>query len=128
MRLHLARVAALNIKSLIADGEVADVFGKFLRETVKEFSRYLKMGPRNPVKLLRLFSEFRVTLNPRTSWHYDTNGNAFVIDLLCLLYRPAWLLAAVFVHEAEHVLFLRRKGMLNVPEPEQDLFAKRFTR
>jgi len=128
VRLRLARAAALDIKSLVANAEVADVFGKFLQETVKEFSRYLKIGGRNPVKLLGIFSEFRVTLNPQTSWHYDTNGNAFVINLLCLLYRPAWLLAAAFVHEAEHVLFLRRKGMLNAPEPEQDLFAKRFTR
>lgn len=128
VRFRLVRAAASDIKSLIADKEVAGLFGKFLQETAKEISRFLKIGGRNPQKLLGLFSMFRVTLNPRTSWHYDTNGSAFVINLLSLLYRPAWLLAAAFVHEAEHVLFLRRKGMLNAPELEQDLFAKRFTR
>ena len=86
------------------------------------------MGRRNPKKLLELFSEYRVTWDPETFWHYDTDGNAFVVNLLDLLYTPAWRLASALVHEAEHVLFLKSKGMLNAPEPEQEKFAEKFKR
>jgi len=127
-KLRIARTAVLSINSLATDAGGADLLCNLLRETASEVSGYLKMGHRNPEKLFQLFSEFRATLDPRIFWHYDTNGNAFVINLLFLLYTPAWRLASAFVHEAQHVLFLKRRGMLGAPEPQQEDFARKFRR
>jgi len=113
---------------LETESKTKDLFDKFLREVVSDVSTHLRMGGRNPKKLLKLFSDYRVTLDPQTFWHYDTDGNAFVINLLDLLYTPSWRLAPILVHEAEHVLFLKSKGMLYAPEPRQEEFAEKFKR
>jgi len=104
------------------------MFHKLLRETACEVAAYLRKGNRNPKELLVLFSGFRVSFDPRRNWKYRTDGNAFVINLLSLLYTPPWRLASALVHETEHVLFLKRKGMINAPESEQERFGEKFTR
>jgi hypothetical protein len=127
-KLRIAKAAALDTKSLTTEAGTRVLLGRVLQETTAEVSQYLEIGGRNPGRLFQLFSEFQATLDPRTFWHYDTNGNAFVINLLSLLYTPAWRLASAFVHEAEHVSFLKKRGMVNAPESEQDEFAEKFRR
>jgi hypothetical protein len=127
-KLRIAKAAALDTKSLTTEAGTRVLLGRVLQETTAEVSRYLEIGRRNPSRLFQLFSEFQATLDPRTFWHYDTNGNAFVINLLSLLYTPAWRLASVLVHEAEHVSFLKKRGMLDAPESKQDEFAEKFRR
>ena len=121
--------AALNDISLLKTRiQESSLFEKLLRKIGAEVSQYLRFGGRNPRKLFGLFSEFRTTWELQTMYHYDTDGNAFVANLLDLLYTPSWRLASVLVHEAKHLLLLNDKGMLNAPERKQEEFARQFRR
>lgn len=128
MKRDIVEAAFRDIDSLETESKTKALFDKFLREIASAVSAYLEMGRRNPKELFQLFSIYRVTCDPKINWQYDTDGNVFIINLLALLYTPAWMLASAFVHEAEHVLFLRSKGMRDAPEPKQEEFAQKFRR
>ena len=128
MKRDIVEAAFRDIGSLETESKMKALFDESLQEIASAVSVYLEIGKRNPKELFQLFSSYRVTCDPKIGWQYDTDGNAFVINLLDLLYYPAWSLASAFVHEGGHVLFLKGKGMLNAPESEQEEFAQKFRR
>jgi len=128
MKRDIVEAAFRDIDSLETESKTKAPFEESLREIASAVSVCLEIGKRNPKELFQLFSSYRVTCDPKIGWQYDTDGNVFVINLLALLYTSAWRLASAFVHEAEHVLFLRSKGMLDAPESKQEEFAQKFRR
>ena len=90
----------------------------------------------------RDFRKFNITIEPETSWSYDETIDSLIFNAWSLLFGPIqfnnndrWLhpsfsieIASALIHEYQHFIFLKERGMLKAAEEESKIFALENTK